>query len=200
TICYVTGYLGARVDWMYRDVESFADLFSGYYTDAEPESAMVAERDGVVVGYLLGCVDSTKTWDPAPIIGRHVFRRGIALRPGTAGFIWRSVADAVRDRRHGPLPPSKVIDARWPAHLHVDLLQEARGTGVGSRLVRLWLDRLRRMGVAGCHLETFAENTTALAFFEAMGFSREGDPVLVPGFRSPAGGRHHVQLMVQRLR
>jgi ribosomal protein S18 acetylase RimI-like enzyme len=198
-VCYATGYLGDRVDWLYRDQESFADLFSGYYTDAEPESAMVAERDGRVVGYLLGCVDSRRPWDPASIITRHIVRRGIAFRPGTAGFIWRSVVDSIRDRRHGPLPQAKIIDERWPAHLHVDLLTEARGSGVGSRLVHGWLDRLRSAGIAGCHLETFAENTTGIAFFKAMGFREEGAAILVPGFRSPAGHRHHVQLMVQPL-
>jgi ribosomal protein S18 acetylase RimI-like enzyme len=194
-ICYATGYLGQRVDWLYRDASSFADLFSGYYTDAEPSSAMVIERDGVVVGYMLGCLDTSKTWDPARTIGRHVVRRGLFFRPGTAGFMWRSVWDSIR----GPIPAASHVDPRWPAHLHIDLLPAARGAGMGALLVRGWLDRLVSLGIPGCHIETFAENTGALAFFSAMGFVREGEPVLVPGFRSPSGGRHHVQLMVRSL-
>ena len=58
-ICHVTGYMGEPVAWMWRDTESFADLFTSYYTDAEPQSALVAELDGVVAGYLLGCIDSS---------------------------------------------------------------------------------------------------------------------------------------------
>ena len=41
--------------------------------------------------------------------------------------------------------------------------------------------------------------TTAVAFFEAMGFVLQGAPVPVPGLRTPDGGRHHVQLMAQEL-
>jgi ribosomal protein S18 acetylase RimI-like enzyme len=194
-ICYVTGYLGDRVDWLYKDAPSFADLFSGYYTDGEPQSALVGERDGVVVGYLLGCVDTAAAWDPARIVGRNIVRRGLFFRPGTAGFMWRSVWDAMR----GPVPSASFLDPRWPAHLHIDLLPSARGMGLGASLVRTFLDRLRDLGVPGCHLETFAENTGALAFFAAMGFSVDGSPVLVPGFRTPSGGRHHVQRMVLSL-
>ena len=199
-VCYLTGYMGDRVDWLYRDVESFADLFSGYYTDGEPESAIVAVRAGRVVGYLLGCVDTKRAWDPGKVLGRHIIRRGLAFRPGTAGFVWRSAADLLRDRVRGvPFPEAKVLDDRWPAHLHIDLLTEARGSGVGSRLVHLWLDRLRERGTAGCHLETIAENRPAIGFFETMGFRSDGAPVLAPGFRSPAGGRHHIQLMVRSI-
>src|SRR5437868_443829 len=90
-ICYVTGYMGDPVDWQWRDRESFSDMFSGYYTDREPESALVVEIDGVVRGYLLGCVDSEKAWNAAAIAARHVVRRGIAFRRGTAGMVWRSV-------------------------------------------------------------------------------------------------------------
>ena len=132
-ICFVTGYIGEPVDWQWRDAESFADIFTGYYTDAEPQSALVAEIDGEVVGYLLGCVDSSRAWNPATVVGRQITRRGIAFRPGTAGFVWRAVGDVIVDAAHRRLPPSPFADSRWPAHLHIDLLRDARGRGVGCR-------------------------------------------------------------------
>ena len=198
-ICFATGYMGDPADWMWRDQESFATLFSGYYTDAEPESALVVEVDGEVSGYLLGCVDSATAWDPAKVIGRDVLRRWLLLRPGTARFIWRSLGDGALDAlRRRPLP-TPVLDPRWPAHLHINLLPKARGGGAGSAMMREWLDRLRERGTPGCHLETLAENHNAIAFFEAMGFVREGLPLRAPGMRDRAGGRLHVQLMVQPL-
>ena len=57
-VCVATGYMGDPIAWQWRDPESFADLFTAHYTDREPESSMVAELDGRVVGYLLGCRDS----------------------------------------------------------------------------------------------------------------------------------------------
>jgi ribosomal protein S18 acetylase RimI-like enzyme len=198
-ICFLTGYLGDPVGWLWRDAESFADVFTRYYTDCEPGSAQVAELDGEVVGYLLGCLDSKHGWNPTSAIGRQVVSRGIAFRRGTAGFLWRSVGDVITGLPRGRLPPPRVTDPRWPAHLHVDLLPVARGQGVGAALMRHWLDRLRAEGVPGCHLETVHENTGAVAFFEAMGFHRQGPPLLAPGLRTPTGARHHVQLMVQPL-
>jgi ribosomal protein S18 acetylase RimI-like enzyme len=198
-ICHVTGYMGEPVDWLWRDTESFADLFTSYYTDAEPKSALVAELDGVVAGYLLGCVDSRTVWSPATIFGRHFLRRGIGFRPGTAGVVWRSFGDLVVDGLHRRLPAVSVYDERWPAHLHIDLLPAIRGRGVGATLIRRWLERLRGLRIPGCHLETLAENHRAIAFFESMGFARRGNPTSAPGLRSPTGARHTVQLMVQSL-
>lgn len=198
-VCFETGYMGEPVAWMWRDEESFADLFSGYWTDHEADSALVAEVDGAVAGYLLGCDDTRRVGNPAAMMGRHMVRRGLLLRPGTAGVMWRMIGDAAVGAARHDLPPASVYDERWPAHLHIDLLPVCRGRGVGAALVRRWLDTLRTRGVPGCHLETMAENHGAVAFFTAMGFTARGRAHLVPGFRTPAGGRLHVQLMVREL-
>ena len=58
SIVFATGFMGDPVDWLWGDPESFADLFTRYYTDREPESLFVAERDRTVVGYLSRSVDS----------------------------------------------------------------------------------------------------------------------------------------------
>jgi len=198
-VCFRTGYLGEPVDWQWRDQESFADIFTSYYTDAEPASAFVIDRAGVVCGYLLGCLDSRQAWKPQAIAGRHLLRRGLAFRPGTAPVIWRTLGDTLVDvaLRRVAVEDLEFSDDRWPAHLHIDLLPEARGQGLGRQLMRCWFDLLRARGVRGCHLQTFAENWTALAFFESMGFVRHRDPVLTPGLRSRAGTRLHLQVMAQ---
>lgn len=197
-VCFVTGYMGDPIDWQWRDEESFADIFSSYYTDREPESALVAEMDGRVVGYLLGCTDSRRVGNPMAPLAPHLVRRWLLLRPGTAAFMWRAAADAARDAlmRRLPVPTH---DSRWPAHLHVNLLPVARGCGCGKALVQRWFATLRERDVGGCHVETLAENTRAIAFFAAQGFRLEGVPKPVPGMRSPVGKRHHVQLMVTEL-
>lgn len=202
-ICFRTGHMGDPVDWLWADQESFADLFTAYYTDAEPASAFVVEAggDGPVLGYLLGCVDSSRSWRLERTYLRHMVRRGLLLRPGTAGVLWRTLTDTARDVAARRVEPSdwELADDRWPAHLHIDLLPAARGHGAGRRLIVQWLDRLRAHNVPGCHLGTFAENTSGIAFFESLGFRRHGDPVLAPGFRTRAGARMHSQVMVHDL-
>ncbi|MGI8754692.1 MAG: GNAT family N-acetyltransferase [Acidimicrobiales bacterium] len=192
--------MGAPAAPYWRDAESFADLWSGYYTDREPGSAWVAELNDEVVGYLLGCRDTTRTDGVGVPLRHHLVRRGLAFRPGTAGTIWRAGADLLVDRVRGrPAPQGDVIDERWPAHLHIDLLAEGRGKGLGRRLMGHWLDQLRSEGVHGCHLVTWSENESAIAFFQTMGFRRKGQPVLMAGLRTPTGDRLHTQLLVQDL-
>jgi ribosomal protein S18 acetylase RimI-like enzyme len=197
-ICHRTGYMGDPIDWQWRDVESFADMWSGYYTDREPESALVVEIAGRVEGYLLGCVDSSRAWKPEAVALRHILRRGLVVRPGTAGVLWRTAADVILDaaRSRADARELEFDDPRWPAHLHIDLMPVARGRGAGSEMMRRWLDRLRNQDVPGCHLQTYAENRSAIAFFEACGFRRHGPPQVVPGMRSPADDRLHTQTMV----
>jgi ribosomal protein S18 acetylase RimI-like enzyme len=195
-VAYRTGYMGEPVDWLWRDRPSFQDLFTTYYTDREPESLFVAVADERVVGFLTGCLDTTRAVPPEGAALGTVLRRGLLLRPGTAAFFWRAAWDVVR----GGFPGGGLLDPRWPAHLHINLLPEARGLGAGGALMRAWLAHLRAAGVPGCHLGTFAENTNAIAFFERMGFRRFGRPEAVPGFRLRTGGRMHQQLMVRSLR
>ena len=200
-ICHETGFMGEPAGWFWRDRESFADLFCGWYTDHEPQSASVVEVDGIVSGYLLGCEDSTRVDSGGGVLGRHLLRRGIALRPGTAGVIRRSVTDGIGDAllRHSDPRRLEFADPRWPAHLHIDLLPEARGRGAGRQLVERWFAQLRSAGIRGCHLGTFAENTAALTFFESVGFRRHHEPMLAPGFRTRSGERMHSQTMVIEL-
>ena len=194
-IAYAVGFMGEPADWYWGDFPSFANIWTGYYTDHEPASAFVAEVDGRVVGFLVGCVDSATAPTAEDAIRREVLRRFLLLRPGTAGFLWR----AVRDARHTPAPATAVHDPRWPSHLHINLLPQARRGGMGRQLVQAWLARLRVIGSPGCHLTTMVENQRAIAFFERSGFRREGDPHLLPGMRLRTGERMHLQVMVQDL-
>ena len=134
-VCYRTGYLGRPVDWQWYDFESFADMFSGYYTDHEPESALVAEIDGVVSGYLLGCVDTERAASAGAAAAHHIVRRGIAFRRGTAAVVWRTVADALGDvaRRRVDLRELEFADPRWPADFHIDLLPDRVGSASATR-------------------------------------------------------------------
>jgi ribosomal protein S18 acetylase RimI-like enzyme len=194
-IAFDVGFMGEPADWYWGDFESFANIWTGYYTDHEPESAFVAEVDGRVVGFLVGCVDTRRAPSSEAAIRREVIRRVLFLRPGTARFMWR----AVRDARRQPAPPTELHDPRWPSHLHINLLPGVRRASVGTQLVQAWFARLRAHGSPGCQLTTMAENGRAIAFFERNGFRRFGPPHLLPGMRLRSGDRMHLQVMVADL-
>jgi ribosomal protein S18 acetylase RimI-like enzyme len=206
-ICHQTGYMGATAEWFWRDRASFADLFTGYYTDVEPESAqvVVAERadgapPGTVVGYLLGALDAARVPGVAEVLLPHVLGRLVAFRPGTAGVVWRGLLDVAAEVAGGRgIPEDRYSDPRYPSHFHLDLLPPARGHGVGQRLVGSWLESLRSAGSPGCHLETLAENAGAVAFFGRMGFEPVGPLRIAPGWRHREGGPLHIQVMARSL-
>ncbi|QSR83812.1 GNAT family acetyltransferase [Methylacidimicrobium sp. B4] len=57
-VCADTGFLGSPIDQVFEDRELFADYLTSYYTDREPESTLVCEAGGTIVGYLTGCRNS----------------------------------------------------------------------------------------------------------------------------------------------
>lgn len=198
-ICFDTGYMGDPVGWMYADRDSFAHLFCRWYLDHHPDCAWVVDVGGDARGYLLGCPDvrgDAQVRHLRAYATRHVLGRGLFLRPGTAGWIWRSALDIARDRRalDTPVP----LD-RYPAELHIDLLGEVRGRGLGRALVSTWCDELRRRSVPGIHLGAYGENAAGIAFFSSMGFREVGDAVPMPGARATDGSRHTIRHLVREL-
>jgi len=194
SICCETGFLGDPVEPIYADRPSFADLITSYYTDVEPESALVVDVDGKVVGYLLGCLDSKKAWSPERIALRHVLTRGICFRPGTAAFYWRGLLDPLRDLASGANKQPHPDLALWPGHTHFSVLPEARSLPVVPGLFRSFFKLARERGCHGVYGEVFVENERAMAMHRALGFATSGEPWPVPGMRLPSGARMHVQL------
>jgi ribosomal protein S18 acetylase RimI-like enzyme len=193
-ISYRTGFMGEPAESFWSHKESWADLWTSYYTDHEPQSLFVATIDDSVVGYLAGCMDTAAMTPSTDEIMKAVIRKyWLLFRPGTAGFLYRGMLDTIRDREQAR---GEFIDPRWPAHLHIDLLPVARGSGLGTALMERWLNKLKEADSPGCHLLTLLENGRALSFFEKMGFRRHGDPTLVAGMRGKGGERLHQQIMV----
>jgi GNAT superfamily N-acetyltransferase len=75
---------------------------------------------------------------------------------------------------------------RYPAHLHVNCAEEARGHGIGSRLVERLESDLTGLGVGGLHLITLA-GARNVSFYQKLGFLHKverlwnGKPLLFLG-------------------
>ncbi|WP_344275722.1 GNAT family N-acetyltransferase [Actinomadura napierensis] len=174
--------------------ESEASIYLTPYMDLEPESLFVAESGGRLVGCLTGCPDSSRLPSEEARTLEAIRRHHLMLRPRLAAFFARSTGDLLwAAARHRPRAAA-FEDPRWPAHLHINLVPEARGTGAAENLMTAWFDRLRSTGSPGCHLQTLCENTRALSFFRRMGFTEHGPARLVPGLRY-RGQRLHQRTM-----
>ena len=187
------------VDQLWGHADSEAAVYLDPYLDGEPESLLVAESGGELIGYLTGCLDTSRFPSEGARMDRAIRDHRLFLRPRAMGFFARSLVDIATTRlRREERIEDGFLDPRWPAHLHMAVQADARGAGVAEALMRRWLARLEQEGVPGCHLQTSVENLRAVRFFTRMGFVPHGPTPLVPGLRY-RGGRVHLLTMVQSL-
>ncbi|MGP3970926.1 GNAT family N-acetyltransferase [Streptomyces sp. 6N223] len=174
-ICVRTGYRGGDATDHYRDPEVLPAVFAEPYAVLAPGIVFVADTGERVIGYIVGTADSAAfyaalraEWLPT------VAERFPAPAPDAPP---RDLDETIRGLLHHPermLVPE--VAARFPAHLHIDLLPEGQRRGLGRRLMNAYLDALRQRGVPGVHLAMDPANTGARAFYDRLGFTELPHP------------------------
>ena len=140
-LCCDTGFLGAPIDPVYEDRQLFADFLTTYYTDWEPESSFVIEKDGEIRGYLLGSRKPLRNqlysfWQNVSLFLKALtryFRYHAASRRFVLWILmngWREV----------PAAPRRV------PHFHINLLPDARKMSTTRALMSAYLSYLYRCG------------------------------------------------------
>ena len=180
---------------LWGHAESEAAIYLTPYIGLEPESLLLADLKGRLVGYLAGSAGGSQLPGETERMERAIKQYRLMLRPRVLGFFLRALADTLWAKTHSIQTAGDFSDPRWPAHLHINVLPEARGTGSAAGLMERWLEHLCEQDIPGCYLQTLVENTRAVRFFERMGFSPYGPQLLVPGIRHE-GKRLHQQTMV----
>lgn len=66
--------------------------------------------------------------------------------------------------------PYTLLGFKYPAHLHIDILDDYQGGGFGTRLMQTLLEELKNRGVKGVMLMASAENEGAIRFYKRFGF------------------------------
>ncbi|GGO63910.1 hypothetical protein GCM10010910_17570 [Microbacterium nanhaiense] len=165
-----TADVGGDATGMLDDDRLWAEIYLLPYLDRHPDLAFVAENGaGREVGYIIGTDDTdafdawfARTWWPS--------RR--AAYSGSANPRQRELVASADARRAG----SAFANA-YPAHLHIDLLPETQGKGMGRMLIARLADALAARGVRGLHAVASADNAGAVAFYPRLGFVElDADP------------------------
>ena len=92
------------------------------------------------------------------------------------GYVIGSLDDPARAERFGDityLPAFAHLTARYPAHLHVNLLDGFRGQGIGGDLVGIFCDVARQRGASGVHVVT-SRGMRNVGFYKTLGFHEAG--------------------------
>ncbi|RJL35550.1 GNAT family N-acetyltransferase [Bailinhaonella thermotolerans] len=170
-ICLRTAAHGGDASGMLTEHRLLGDIFVGPYLAHSPDLAWVVAPDEALgvpsrpVGYFLAVADTASFEDELerrwwPRVRAREPRK--PAEPGSPDALLRSyLADP-------PRTPAEIA-ARYPAHIHVDLLPEAQGGGHGRRLWTTAIDALRERGVPGVHLGVAAANTKAQGFYRHLG-------------------------------
>ena len=152
-----------------------------YLTQPETTAIVVRDREGGgakgrVIGYCIAAWDAQsfeerleELWWPRV---RSRFESHVEDFTPADLEVWERIAHPVRTQA--------TWVAQYPAELHLDILPEGQGAGLGRALMGALFEDLRGRGLPGVHLGVDPANTGAQAFYERLGFE-----VLVP---ASAGG------------
>lgn len=174
-ICLRTGDAGADATGTLVHPELYGLLWAEQYVVHEPSFALLADVGGTVRGYVLAAPDTVafealldEVWWPA-LRARHPL-------PGDGTEVDRQLIEYLHHPAH---TPTSVTD-RYPAHLHIDLLPELQGRGLGRQMIERIEQRLRDAGCPGVHLGVDPRNERAIGFYEHLGYTahRDADTVL----------------------
>lgn len=169
-ICCEVANRGARIDDYFPDEEITADLLTYYYTEYEPESILVAEVDGVVIGYLTGCTDNRKYglvffWLILPLLLLKGVVRGTFINKkqqmmlGVMAKNWRRLAVLRKTSFNSHL-----------GHFHIGILKEYRGKRFGKALIEEFLHYAKLNHVETIIASVHSRNVIACQFFDHLDF------------------------------
>ena len=166
--CLLTGDAGQDATRLHRDPDLLGHVYVGPYLAQGRGTQLVPVDEQGSAGYLLSTDDTLtfeawaeREWWP-PLRARYPI-----LDDG-------SLDDELIHLIHAPERAPEELVHEFPAHLHIDLQERARGTGLGRALVERLLNDLRSRRVVGVHLGVAAENANAIGFYQHLGF-REVD-------------------------
>ena len=166
--CLLTGDAGQDATHMHRDPDLLGHVYVGPYLAQGSGTQLIVVDERGSAGYLLSTDDTLafeawaeREWWP-PLRHRYPIRDDGSHDAQLIRLI------------HEPEKTPAALAQEYPAHLHIDLRERARGSGLGRALVEQLLTELRERGVSGVHLGVDTDNANAIGFYQHLGF-REVD-------------------------
>ena len=153
-VCRMTAGPGAQKDPVigYR----LARMFSTYYVrECYDTCFVVADESDKAVGYIL-CEPDYKRY-------KKIFRKvdvpeikKLHKKSGQQAWLF-------------PIPYC-FFGHKYPAHLHIDILDEYQNQGLGSKLMEILFEELKKRKVKGIMLQANLSNEGAVRFYKRLGF------------------------------
>ena len=164
-ICLKTGDSGKDATEIYSDPDLLGHIYAAPYAVFEPDLCFVATKSDKPYGYILGTKDSQKFYQWCEKEWFPVLRNQYSLPDEEDN----SAESNIIRKLHRKFEAEPGIE-EYPAHLHIDILPEGQGFGLGWRLMKIFMDKLRELKVKGLHLGVGKKNLNAVKFYKHIGF------------------------------
>lgn len=165
-----TADIGAPLLLTNPEDDIVADILTRYYTDFEPESAWVIEKNNTVLGYLLGSLYPVRH----SLINNFIIIPRIILKALCKGVLFsRKFWQIIWGGMFGILSAAFLLRKYirdFPAHFHIDLLPDARRQNLGEELTIAFEEKAKALGIKGVHVRVRNDNIVARNFFEKLGY------------------------------
>ncbi len=137
-VCLLTGDSGSDASLLYRDPELLGHVYVGPYAVLEPDLSFVLTHSGSPCGYVLGTRSSVDFYERCERDWFPVLRERYPLpSPEDVSMDAAMIRHIHAGHRANPGL------AAYPAHLHIDLLPAAQGSGWGRKMIETLLNRMR---------------------------------------------------------
>ena len=165
-VCVETADSGRGVRGRYSTDDLVPDVAAGPYLLLEREHAYVLDNGERAVGYVIGTA-STPDF-VAAYQARWLPRMRARYQPLSAPPVTEEEhrLDAMFHPERWLLPEL----APHPAHLHINVLADYRGSGHGRELISTFLASVAAAGAASCHLVVRQANANARRFYAKLGW------------------------------
>lgn len=164
-ICWMTGLDGQSAEGAVSDKYKIGQYFVAPYVHFEPDCCFTATVNGIPKGYVVGTSDteSYTRWlntEWLPRVRRLYDFSGEPPLDPYGQFIDECL-------KNDTIPDPDLTDFR--AHLHIDLLSDLQGRGMGRKLMEKFFQSCREKDSGKVHLAVGRTNEGAIAFYRKIG-------------------------------
>jgi len=164
-ICLKTGLSGKDASDFVQDPYILGQYFAVPYLHFEIDLCFVVTNDHIPVGYIVGVsnTEAFNTW-----MNNRWLPKIQLLYPAAETY-----KSDLEKFVYGIINRECILQdflQGYPGHLHIDLLPQIQGQGVGRKLLEKFIFQLKKNGSVGVHLSVGEKNSGAIKFYEKCGF------------------------------
>ena len=165
-ICLQTGDSGKDATHLHNLPELVGDIYAAPYVLHQLQYAHVLIADDVVVGYILGVLD---TADFEKTLAESYWPQTKAKYAQLDTEITQADQGLLKDLAKQGFSDPELI-AKYPSHFHIDIVESHQGAGYGKVMLTHLLAQLKSAGSKGVHLHMSSKNDRARVFYKKFGF------------------------------